>query len=59
MEIFSLVREAGFSRACSTTPTGVNPLSNRFELPRVQVENWDGNGFARQLSIWFDEATEQ
>ena len=51
----ALLGEVGFNCACSTTPTVVTKDSNRFELPRLQVQDWDGDAFARQLSLWFDD----
>lgn len=48
-----LVEEAGFDCACSTSPTVVTKDSSKFELPRLQVQDWDGDEFSRQLSLWF------
>jgi glycosyltransferase involved in cell wall biosynthesis/peptidoglycan/xylan/chitin deacetylase (PgdA/CDA1 family)/SAM-dependent methyltransferase len=53
-ETVALVREAGFTRACSTFRAPVSLASDRFQLPRFLVEDWDGDQFARQLSLWFD-----
>jgi peptidoglycan/xylan/chitin deacetylase (PgdA/CDA1 family) len=52
-ETVSLVREAGFKQACSVVATLARKGCNRFELPRVQVQNWDGEMFARQLAKYF------
>jgi peptidoglycan/xylan/chitin deacetylase (PgdA/CDA1 family) len=49
----TLVKEAGFARACSTIAAGVRAKSDRFQLPRVEIINWDGEEFARRLSRWF------
>lgn len=49
-----VVREVGFSCACSTIPESVRRHSDRFQLPRVEVHDWDGDEFARRLSRWFD-----
>jgi peptidoglycan/xylan/chitin deacetylase (PgdA/CDA1 family) len=49
----SLVQEAGFTRACSTISAGVRPKCDRFQLPRVEILDWDGEEFARRLSRWF------
>jgi peptidoglycan/xylan/chitin deacetylase (PgdA/CDA1 family) len=54
-ETVSLVRDAGFACACSTTPTLVTTDSELFELPRLQVKDWDGDEFAYQLSQWFEK----
>ncbi|MBD2778162.1 polysaccharide deacetylase family protein [Iningainema tapete] len=47
----ALVQQAGFTSACTTEPRSVRK-SNCFELPRIQVEDWDGEEFAKQLSKW-------
>jgi glycosyltransferase involved in cell wall biosynthesis/peptidoglycan/xylan/chitin deacetylase (PgdA/CDA1 family) len=52
------VREAGFSCACSTLPGVVWQDTERFQLPRVQIEDWDGQEFSRKLSMWFDSKNE-
>ena len=52
-ETVSLVREAGFEQACSVVPALARKGCSRFELPRVQVQNWDGEVFARQLAKYF------
>jgi peptidoglycan/xylan/chitin deacetylase (PgdA/CDA1 family) len=44
------VRRAGFSLACHTRPGHVARNANPFELPRVQVEDWDGCEFLKFLS---------
>jgi peptidoglycan/xylan/chitin deacetylase (PgdA/CDA1 family) len=49
-----LVREAGFACACTTDATVIGPGADRFQLPRIMVENWDGDEFARRLSPWLD-----
>ena len=47
-ETMAIVQEAGFSCACS----GSTRLTNRFELPRVSIQDWDGDEFAGRLSGW-------
>jgi hypothetical protein len=60
-ETTALVREAGFTSACTTYPRTVRRCDapkeppqggDRFKLPRVVVEDWDGEEFAKQLSEW-------
>lgn len=53
-ETVPIVREAGFTCACSTLPGVVGGDTDRFQLPRVQIEDWDGEEFSRKLSLWFD-----
>lgn len=49
-----IVQEAGFHCAYSTTPGIVGPGAKRFQLPRVQVEDWTGEEFARRLAEWLE-----
>lgn len=48
-----IVREVGFSCACTTVGNTVRKNSSSFELPRFAVGNWDGEEFAKRLSNWF------
>ena len=50
-----IVRRAGFGCACSTFAGVVGHSSDRFQLPRVYVRNWDGDRLARLLRKWFDD----
>jgi glycosyltransferase involved in cell wall biosynthesis/peptidoglycan/xylan/chitin deacetylase (PgdA/CDA1 family) len=45
-----VVREVGFSSACSAFAGVVRPSTGRFELPRFHVHDSDGDEFSRQLS---------
>jgi peptidoglycan/xylan/chitin deacetylase (PgdA/CDA1 family) len=51
-ETVSLVREMGFSSACSTLPGLVTKDTDLFQLPRMPVDNWDGDRFAATLLEW-------
>jgi peptidoglycan/xylan/chitin deacetylase (PgdA/CDA1 family) len=48
-ETRALVREAGFNCACSTSPALVRSGADPFQLPRVQVQDMNGESFARLL----------
>ena len=49
-ETVALVQEAGFDCACSTLVGSVGRRADRFQLPRLQVHDMDGDAFARLLS---------
>ena len=53
-ETATLVREAGFSSACSVEAGLVKRDSDPLRLPRVGVEDWDGDQLARVLADWFE-----
>jgi peptidoglycan/xylan/chitin deacetylase (PgdA/CDA1 family) len=52
-ETLSIVKEAGFISACTTLEHAARPGVNCFELPRFQVEDWDGDAFSKRLRKWF------
>jgi peptidoglycan/xylan/chitin deacetylase (PgdA/CDA1 family) len=48
-----IVREAGFTSACSVAMSAVQAGSDTFQLPRYHVWNWNGDEFAKWLRrIW-------
>lgn len=47
-----IVQESGFACACSNFADVVWRGSDRFQLPRVLVRNWDGDEFAARLRRW-------
>ncbi|WP_310428153.1 polysaccharide deacetylase family protein [Chamaesiphon sp. VAR_48_metabat_135_sub] len=53
VETVELVQSSGFDYACSTIQDIVWRQSNSFQLPRVGVENWNGEEFAKHLLRWF------
>jgi peptidoglycan/xylan/chitin deacetylase (PgdA/CDA1 family) len=46
----SVVREAGFGRACANVPGRVTRQTDPFRLPRLVVRDYDGDELARRLS---------
>jgi peptidoglycan/xylan/chitin deacetylase (PgdA/CDA1 family) len=53
-ETVDLVRQAGFSCACSTSIDVVRRSSDPYQLPRVWVRNSSGEKLAKQLGKWFE-----
>lgn len=53
-ETIPLVQEAGFEYACSTVETTVWRKSDRWQLPRFEVQNWDKADFERRLLGWLN-----
>jgi peptidoglycan/xylan/chitin deacetylase (PgdA/CDA1 family) len=53
------VRETGFACACSTLANVVERDTERFQLPRIPVQDWDGEEFAKHVSMWLDRRSEQ
>ncbi|MER3501892.1 MAG: hypothetical protein C4295_10575 [Candidatus Fervidibacterota bacterium] len=48
-----LVQQAGFEAACALYEGVINLTSHLLWLPRLFVENWDGDGLARRMrEIW-------
>jgi peptidoglycan/xylan/chitin deacetylase (PgdA/CDA1 family) len=48
-ETVEIVRESGFESACSIMDGSVWRGSDLFQLPRVTVEDWNGEEFAKRL----------
>ncbi len=48
-ETVALVEAAGFEISCTTRAAPVTRRTKRFEVPRLQVVNWDGDALEREL----------
>ena len=51
-----LVRESGYTHACSGVAARVEPTVDPFQIPRLQVPDCDGARFADLLNEWFSTA---
>ena len=51
-ESIDLVREIGFTLACTSQPALVWPETNPLTTPRIAVGNWDQATFRRRLRWW-------
>jgi peptidoglycan/xylan/chitin deacetylase (PgdA/CDA1 family) len=52
-QTIALAKTAGFQCACSTNQSIISRKSNRFDLPRFAVDDWNAEEFSKQLSRWF------
>jgi peptidoglycan/xylan/chitin deacetylase (PgdA/CDA1 family) len=53
-ETVALVQEAGFVCACSASADVVRQGADPFRLPRLHVQDWDGEKFTQVLLRWLD-----
>jgi peptidoglycan/xylan/chitin deacetylase (PgdA/CDA1 family) len=51
METVSLVKDVGFTNACTTSRERIGYRTNPFQLPRLVVQDWDGEEFLRRLRV--------
>ena len=51
----SMAKKVGFDQACANYDGLVWPTTDRFQLPRYLVRDWDGEEFSRRLEDWFEE----
>jgi peptidoglycan/xylan/chitin deacetylase (PgdA/CDA1 family) len=51
-ETAALTRDAGFLCACANFPGLLAPHTNRYEVPRLQMHDCDGEEFERLLDPW-------
>jgi peptidoglycan/xylan/chitin deacetylase (PgdA/CDA1 family) len=53
-QTISILRQAGFACSCSNFTGVIEQDTDLFQLPRVQVQDWDGDEFAKRLLRWFN-----
>ena len=53
-ETVTAARQAGFELACAAFDAEITRATNRFELPRAMVRDWDGATFRRILTSYVD-----
>lgn len=54
-ETVEIARHCGFVRACSTVMNVVHHDTDPLQLPRLAVQNWNGDEFAQQLQKWCEQ----
>jgi len=52
-ETVAVVRDVGFTSACSNFAGVVDRFTDRYQLPRMIVGNWERKEFVTQLDKWF------
>jgi len=55
-ETAAIVRQTGFSYGCSTVSHAVQRGADPFQLPRIEINDWDGKEFANRLAAWFESS---
>jgi peptidoglycan/xylan/chitin deacetylase (PgdA/CDA1 family) len=53
LETVELVQKAGFEGASTTNFRCVRSSADPFQLPRFQIEDWNGEEFLRRLARWY------
>ncbi len=51
-DTLALVKGAGFAGACVNFQAAVNASTDRFQLPRIQVQDWSGRNLIDRLHKW-------
>jgi peptidoglycan/xylan/chitin deacetylase (PgdA/CDA1 family) len=52
-ETAAIARDSGFRCACATRPGAVRRGADPFALPRMLVQDWNGQELAERLETWF------
>ncbi len=52
-ETLKLAHSTGFDCACTVRAEAVHKQTDPFQLPRFEIQNWNGAEFARQLVNWW------
>ncbi len=52
-DLVPVVRAEGFASACATIEEAAWRYSDTFELPRFEVQDWDGGLFQKKIDEWF------
>jgi peptidoglycan/xylan/chitin deacetylase (PgdA/CDA1 family) len=52
-ETVAVVRDVGFTCACGNFTGVVDRFTDRFQLPRISVGDWERKDFVRHLDKWF------
>lgn len=52
-ESITIVKELGFTSACSNFPGAIDKRTSPYELPRFLVRNWDKREFAKRIRDFF------
>jgi hypothetical protein len=47
-----LLQEERFACACAAFPGSVRHRTDPMQVPRIWIENWDGEEFARRVKPW-------
>ncbi|WP_447980388.1 polysaccharide deacetylase family protein [Candidatus Nitrospira bockiana] len=53
-ETLAVLRESGVRHACVNVPGRITEASDPLRLPRMHVQDWDGEEFERRLSAWLN-----
>lgn len=52
LQTVDVARQVGYRAACTAIPDVVWRGSDRFQLPRLWIDDWSADAFARKLGVW-------